>query len=435
MNEQQLDAQGEAHQALSTVITDYGQRVLSDPRMIGNIVTDLLPDLPRERGLLVTAAEADVAGELTQRVQHQHLDPDTAVQMVARSLIERKSIDPASSMWVTTEYAQALGYPVRPAALSAAPPLGATPPPVVGPDPPATVTTYAQYGLPNQQTTPPQDPIIGSAAGYPGYPSQPQAPQGDHAPTGVPWQPQQGSPPWQPPARPPKQRNKGLVYGGAAAAAALVLAVVAVFAFAGSPKSAASSSAPPTVAPTHGPSTSANALAPGVAPLVQLLPSDVNLANCKTAPAALWANPGLVKALQCTDSGLPNGVISAYQMNSSADYQMAFANFNTAVGFPTSPPPTSGCPPTGSSSQGITPWDDTGANEPGYFPVRSGQVLECGLVGSGSVVNQPGYAWTFPSEDAFITAVGAPNTTFAALDSWWTNNADPSASPSPAASS
>jgi hypothetical protein len=163
MSEQQLDAQGEAHQALSTVVTDYGQRVLSDPRMIGNIVTDLLPDLPRERGLLVTAAEADVAGELTQRVQHQHLDPDTAVQMVARSLIERKSIDPAASMWVTTEYAQALGYPVRPAALSAAP-LGATPPLrwsalLRRPQSRPTPSTDCRTSRPRPRKTPPSDPL------------------------------------------------------------------------------------------------------------------------------------------------------------------------------------------------------------------------------------------------------------------------------------
>ena len=116
MTEQQLDAQGEAHEALGSVVNDYGQRVLSDPRMIGNLVTDLLPDLPKERSLLVTAAEADVAGELRRHVQEQHLDPNTAVQLVARSLTDRKSIDPVSSMWVATQYAQALGYPVQPGA-------------------------------------------------------------------------------------------------------------------------------------------------------------------------------------------------------------------------------------------------------------------------------------------------------------------------------
>jgi hypothetical protein len=107
---EQLDAQGEAREALSTMVTDYSKRILSDPRMLGNVVTDLLPDLPRERRLLVTAAESDVAGELTRHVEEHHLDPDTAVQLVARSLTDRTALDPAASTWVTAEYAQALGY-------------------------------------------------------------------------------------------------------------------------------------------------------------------------------------------------------------------------------------------------------------------------------------------------------------------------------------
>ena len=40
----QLDAQGEAHGALGSVVAGYGQGVLSDPHMLGNLVTDLLPD-------------------------------------------------------------------------------------------------------------------------------------------------------------------------------------------------------------------------------------------------------------------------------------------------------------------------------------------------------------------------------------------------------
>jgi hypothetical protein len=45
---------GEAHEALGTAVASYGQRVLSDPHALGNLVADLLPDLPRERSLLVT---------------------------------------------------------------------------------------------------------------------------------------------------------------------------------------------------------------------------------------------------------------------------------------------------------------------------------------------------------------------------------------------
>src|ERR1700755_3162467 len=100
---QQLDTQGEAHDALGSAVNSYGQRVLNDPHILGNLVTDLLPDLPRERNLLVTGAEAGVAAEITQHVEEQHIDPDTAVQLVARMLSERRAIDPAGRLWVARE--------------------------------------------------------------------------------------------------------------------------------------------------------------------------------------------------------------------------------------------------------------------------------------------------------------------------------------------
>src|SRR5438552_13122572 len=106
---QQLDAQGEAHQALGTSVAGYGQRVLSDPHILRNLVTDLLPDLPRERSLLVTGAEAGLAADIRRHVEDERIDPDTAVELVARTLAERRAIDPAASMWVASEYAQALG--------------------------------------------------------------------------------------------------------------------------------------------------------------------------------------------------------------------------------------------------------------------------------------------------------------------------------------
>jgi hypothetical protein len=122
---QQLDTQGEAHEALGTAVASYGHRVLSDPNTLGNLVGDLLPDLPRERSLLVTGAEAGVADAMRQHVEEQRIDPDTAVQLVARALSERRAIDPAAGLWVATEYARALGYQVRPSAAAA--PAGQTP--------------------------------------------------------------------------------------------------------------------------------------------------------------------------------------------------------------------------------------------------------------------------------------------------------------------
>jgi hypothetical protein len=163
-----FDAQGEAHEALSTAVGSYGARVLSDPRILGNLVTDLLPDSPRERSLLVTAAEAGVASELAQHVDQQHLDADTAVELVARALTDRRSIDIAASTWVTTEYARALGYQVR---SSSTPPgqFGGQP----GPSPTATVRRPGPSPV-----TPPFPGAQPPAAQSPGTaPLFPQGPQ------------------------------------------------------------------------------------------------------------------------------------------------------------------------------------------------------------------------------------------------------------------
>ena len=91
MTGEPTDAQREVRDALSTAVNSYGRRVLSDPRVLGNLVTDLLPDFPRERSLLVTAAEAGVAAGLAENVEGQRMDADTAVALAARSLVENRS--------------------------------------------------------------------------------------------------------------------------------------------------------------------------------------------------------------------------------------------------------------------------------------------------------------------------------------------------------
>jgi hypothetical protein len=55
-------------------------------------------------------------------------------------------------------------------------------------------------------------------------------------------------------------------------------------------------------------------------------------------------------------------------------------------------------------------------------------VLECEEV-SG---NQPAYTWTMPTEYAFIVAQGAPGSSYAGLQTWWTADAGPNTAPSPA---
>jgi hypothetical protein len=460
---EQLDAQGEAREALSTMVTDYSKRILSDPRMLGNVVTDLLPDLPRERRLLVTAAESDVAGELTRHVEEHRLDPDTAVQLVARSLTDRTALDPAASMWVTIEYAQALGYRVR---SDASPPPPPPLPFLAAPEAEHTVTSYNPYAG-QQNTAPPQAPPPGYPGGYPGGysgQSQPQPspsgggyvpppsgggyvppppPGGGYVPPPSGAQgaspPPPGQMPWVPTPPPKKKRNLApiLTAGG------LALVVVIYFAVAAVAKIApfSSSKVTPTSAPSHtsapvtkSPKSTPNPLAAGVAPLIQLVPSDVNPANCKATQKPHWSTPGLVNSLQCYDSALGSDgdSIFAYQMNSSAHYAASWANFNTWAGFSASS--GSGCPPSGSKTQGTVPWNDTGGGGGSYYPAAAGQTLECGYFFANTHnQNEPTYAWSFPSEDAYVIAIGDAKSTFSHLQSWWAANADPNASPSPAA--
>jgi hypothetical protein len=162
------------------------------------------------------------------------------------------------------------------------------------------------------------------------------------------------------------------------------------------------------------------------APLVQLLPLDVKPANCVIEQKAGWGTRGLVKSLNCYDSALPNGRIFAYQFDSSTSFKASWSDFNTW--WPFKPPSGSGCPPSSGDTQGKKSWNDTGSGGSSYHPSVSGRTLECGYLGSNR--NQPAYAWSFPTEDAYIVALGNPNMSFAALQIWWTNNSEPAGSPS-----
>jgi len=431
---QQLDAQGEAHDALGAAVNSYGQSVLNDPHILGNLVTDLLPDLPRERNLLVTGAEAGVAADMTQHVEEQHIDPDTAVHLAARSLSERRAIDPAASMWVATEYAQALGYRVRPYAEA-----GQAAQPQVTPAVPPTMTALSGQPMP---TTP-----LAQAPGM----QEPQW-QAAQAPQGAPpsqfWpNVQQQGPSWPPPQPPPggpptsgNGRKRGVIIGGAAAGLVIVFLIVAgVVAFSKSSHTTAapgptrtSAPAKPTHSPTATPSPTL-ILAAGVTPLLQLLPQDIAdpTTQCSPDKKPSWTSPGLVSGLSCNDPDLASGYVDAYQLDNRADYNATWQNFNTWSRFDES---TAGpnCPPSGSSGQGIHTWDTTSSG--GGFPSMQGQVLECWTGANGA----PIYVWTMPTQDAFIIAVGADGSSFKALDNWWTSSnsspANPPASPSPQSS-
>ena len=435
---QQLDTQGEAHDALGSAVNSYGQRVLNDPHILGNLVTDLLPDLPRERNLLVTGAEAGVAADITQHVEEQHIDPDTAVQLAARTLSERRAIDPAASMWVASEYAQALGYRVRPPAEAAQ----ASQPQATAAGPP---TMTALSGQPTPVTTPPpsqepvtQDPQWQAAQSPQGAPvtQPPQAPPPwpswnaqQQGPSGPSTQPDHG--------RPPTGRNGrkiGFIAGGTVAGLVVVFLIVAAVAgIAPFNSSAKNNAAPPathsatptkpvhtgTPTPTSTPTLT---LAKGVTPLLALLPQDISdpTTQCTTVKKPDWTSPGLVYGYSCTDPDVPNGSVSAYQMDNLTDYNATWKNFNSWSSFDVSTAGTN-CPPASSGTQGITPW-----NSKAGFPQRQDQVLEC-WTGANAA---PIYVWTLPTQDAFIVAVGADGSSFKALNNWWTsNNSSPANTP------
>ena len=416
---QQLDTQGEAHAALGTAVSSYGQRVLNDPHILGNLVTDLLPDLPRERSLLVTGADAGIAAQMTQYVEEQHIDPDTAVQLVARALSERRAIDQAASMWVVTEYAQALGYRIRPYAEAAQ----STQPQVIAAAPSTMTAPSGQPAQPPGQSWPP-----GAQAT--------QAPPGQSWPPGQP--PGQSWPPAQPPSgRPPTPgngRKRGLIAAGTAAGLVVIFFIVAAVAgiapfSKAHPKPSVAPSNKTTTHPPTRPATSppaAPTLAAGVTPLAQLLPGDISdpTTQCSAIKKTGWSSPGMVTALSCDDKYLPNGAVSGYQMDNRADFDKAWSNFNSWSSFDESTAGAS-CPASSTGGQGLTSWSSK------HFPSMQGQVLEC-WTGSNAA---PIYVWTMPSQYTFFIAVGADGSSFQDLDTWWADYSapanPPTATPSP----
>ena len=393
---QQLDTQGEAREALGTAVASYGQRVLNDPHTLGNLVADLLPDLPRERSLLVTGAEAGIAGEMRQHVEEQHIDPDTAVQLVARALSERRAIDPAAGLWVASEYAQALGYQVRPSIAAA--PAGQAP------------QTWPPAGAPPQSWPP---------AGQPPGQSWPP-PQLSSGGPGTSW----------------SGRKRGLIAAVTAVALLggyLIAATIAgTFPFTKSRPVAASSpahSARPAPKPTQPatPTPTGRTLAAGVAPLIQLLPGDIDdpATQCQPDPPPYGFDmPGRAEALLCTDPGLPKGSqVYAYQLDNQADFQATWQSFNKVIGF-SGPDAGPNCPPA-KGGQGTAPMRAK------WFPPRPGQLLECVTVRDNNGPPQPVFTWTLPTEDAFLVAVGPPNSSFAPLRDWFASASMPLASPSP----
>jgi hypothetical protein len=146
--------------------------------------------------------------------------------------------------------------------------------------------------------------------------------------------------------------------------------------------------------------------------LMRLLPAHLenNQQDCHNAtPPGQWTMPGAIQTVRCTDSSLAGGNVYAFQLDSPADFQTAWQNFNQWWGFL---PASAGkkCPPAG-TSQGIVASGST------LLPLANRQLTECAMMPSAGS-RAPAFAWSFPTNDAFVIAAGEPGSSFSALASW-----------------
>jgi hypothetical protein len=100
----------EARAALNAIVTDpeHGVDALSSPRTMSNLLKDLLPDAPREKSLLIAAADAGLADTLREHVS-QGMDTSTAIRLTASTFSASTPLSPDACNWVTSEIALALG--------------------------------------------------------------------------------------------------------------------------------------------------------------------------------------------------------------------------------------------------------------------------------------------------------------------------------------
>jgi WD40 repeat protein len=146
-----------AQAALRAIMDDpgLGVAVLSNGRLAANVLEDLLPDAPRERAILVLAAQAGIAQALLDHAG-QGLDRATASSLAVVLLEANSPLDPDSCEWVVAQIAAAIGLaraaepdrhePTRlsPVPVASAEPLQAAATVTAGPAPPVTPVPIQQ---------------------------------------------------------------------------------------------------------------------------------------------------------------------------------------------------------------------------------------------------------------------------------------------------
>jgi len=99
----------DVREALRSVAADpdLGPSTLSDAQAMSNLLKDLLPDAPREKNLLVAAADAGLAAMMIDHVG-QGMDARSAIKLAAASFGANTHFTTEACDWVATELAVAL---------------------------------------------------------------------------------------------------------------------------------------------------------------------------------------------------------------------------------------------------------------------------------------------------------------------------------------
>jgi len=398
------DGDGQAREALSTAVNNFGVRILSNPQMLGNVFRDLLPDSPREVSLLVAAAEANVASLLQDRIG-KHMDPDTAARLTASDLVKLRALDSVACLWATGEFARALGYPISDAAIST--PIGVQ-----------SDELSAVRGWPAEPTSAPPEPAPPPGGGMPppggiGEPDRTRIQGAGGSASGAPGR----TDGWDQQVPPSGGRRRILI---PSIAAVVVVAGVAVALLLGhhGPKgglgSTTTTRAKSQTTVTTTPQTTVTTTPPTSNPssltaLGQLVPGDDQDPSTCVTNTATSGDAGVVSSLRCADPDL-NGNVYALQFRTFAAYENSLASLNTSENFNAS----NAAPecPASSGNQGIQSYSFDN------FPAQNGQVVECFIDTAGLT-----YLWTLPSENAYLLTTQED---FSTVNNWWTQQfADP----------
>jgi len=376
----------ETRAALLAIVSDpdYGSAALSSPQILSNLLKDYLPEAPREKSVLIAAAEAGLAAQLGEHVS-TGMDPATAIRLTASSFAASTVFQSDACEWVTRELAvalglisgdagDALGAPPAPQA-SSAPTQVASQPTQVSP-PPTKVFRQAPLA-PGQDFPPAPGPNVAQAPaqGFPQAPAQ-----------GFPQAPTQGFPQAAQPGTPGRRRTRPAILLSVIAAAVVVVVVVIYFA-----TSLISGS-------------SVESLNKIVAPFTS---------QCGPANQSFTLT-GTTSSYLCTRTTSTGIDVLAYQFDNTADYQTGFAALNSTTGYVAAGVANT-CPPPSGSTTGVTGWHSISTTK---YPARSGQLLECYTDAHNHL---PLLVWTMPTQRVVLLADdAATGATIGQLYNWWT---------------